>query len=58
MIGAELGSRPSEIMGLMWSDAYPTEKGWLIKVERQVQRVTGEPLDFAPTKTKCARLNP
>ena len=58
MIGAELGSRPSEIMGLMWSDAYPSENGWLIKVERQVQRVTGEPLNFAPTKTKMRSAKP
>jgi integrase len=50
MIGAELGLRPSEIMGLKWEDF--SESDCSIKVERQVQRVKGKPLYFAPTKTK------
>ena len=50
MIGAELGLRPSEIMGLKWEDFSESECS--IKVERQVQRVKGKPLYFAPTKTK------
>jgi integrase len=58
MIGAELGLRPSEITGLLWSDLFQTETGWSIKVERQVQRVKGKPLHFAPTKTKLRSSNP
>ena len=58
MLGAELGLRPSEIMGLKWSDLFITELGWSIKVERQVQRVKGKPLHFAPTKTKVRSSNP
>lgn len=50
MIGAELGLRPSEIMGLQWDDFSESDR--CIKVERQVQRVKGKPLYFAPTKTK------
>ena len=50
MIGAELGLRPSEIMGLKWEDF--SESNCSINVERQVQRVKGKPLYFAPTKTK------
>lgn len=50
MIGAELGLRPSEIMGLNWSDF--SEHDRLLQVERQVQRVKGKPLHFAPPKTK------
>lgn len=58
MIGAELGLRPSEITGLMWSDLYQSDMGWSIRVERQVQRVKGMPLHFAPTKTKMRSANP
>ena len=47
MIGAELGFRPSEIMGLKWTDLHQTDAGWLITNERQVQRVKGKPLHFA-----------
>ncbi len=49
MIGAEIGLRPSEIMGLKWEDF--SEMDRTLKVERQVQRETGKPLYFAPTKT-------
>lgn len=54
MVGAEIGIRPSEIMGLMWSDISGVELS--INVVRQVQRVKGMPLHFAQTKTD--RLGP
>ena len=58
MIGAELGFRPSEIMGLKWTDLQEIDAGWLITVERQVQRVKGKPLHFAPTKTSSSAAKP
>ena len=58
MIGAELGFRPSEIMGLKWTDLHQTDAGWLITNERQVQRVKGKPLHFAPTKTSSSAAKP
>jgi integrase len=58
MIGAELGFRPSEITGLKWSNLHQTDLGWLITVERQVQRVKGKPLHFAPTKTNTNSAKP
>jgi integrase len=54
MVGAEIGIRPSEIMGLMWNDISGVELS--MNVERQVQRVKGMPLHFAETKTD--RLGP
>lgn len=54
MVGAEIGIRPSEIMGLMWSDISGVELS--INVVRQVQRVKGMPLHF--TQTKTDRLGP
>lgn len=54
MVGAEIGIRPSEIMGLMWSDISGVELS--INVVRQVQRVKGMKLHFAETKTD--RLGP
>jgi integrase len=54
MVGAEIGIRPAEIMGLMWSDISGVELS--MSVERQVQRVKGMPLHFAETKTD--RLGP
>jgi integrase len=58
MIGAELGFRPSEITGLKWTDLYQIDADWLITVERQVQRVKGKPLHFAPTKTSSSSAKP
>ena len=49
MIGAEIGLRPSEITGLKWSDVSGVERS--IEVVRQVQRVKGQSLHLAPTKT-------
>jgi integrase len=49
MVGAEIGIRPSEIMGLLWSDISGIE--FSINVVRQVQRVKGMKLHFAETKT-------
>jgi integrase len=49
MIGAEIGLRPSEITGLKWSDVSGDDRS--IEVVRQVQRVKGQPLHLAPTKT-------
>ena len=54
MVGAEIGIRPAEIMGLMWNDISGVELS--VSVERQVQRVKGMPLHFAETKTD--RLGP
>ena len=58
MIGAELGFRPSEIMGLKWTDLQEIDAGWLISNKRQVQRVKGKPLHFAPTKTGSGAPKP
>jgi integrase len=58
MIGAELGFRPSEITGLKWTDLHQIDADWLITVERQVQRVKGKPLHFAPTKTSSSSAKP
>jgi integrase len=54
MVGVEIGIRPSEIMGLLWSDISGVELS--INVVRQVQRVKGMKLHFAETKTD--RLGP
>lgn len=54
MVGAEIGIRPAEIMGLMWSDISDTELS--INVVRQVQRVKEMKLHFAELKTD--RLGP
>lgn len=54
MVGAEIGIRPAEIMGLMWCDISCVELS--MSVERQVQRVKGMSLHFAEPKTD--RLGP
>lgn len=53
-VGAEIGIRPAEIMGLIWDDVSTTSLS--LNVVRQMQRVKGMPLHFADTKTD--RLGP
>jgi len=53
LIGMIVGPRPGEIYGLKWSDLDYQQN--LLKIERQVQRVKGKGLVFAPVKQKYAR---
>lgn len=55
-IGAIVGPRPGETLGLFWSDIN-LEEGYLT-VERQLQRVKDEGLVFRPVKQKKSRQIP
>lgn len=56
VVGSEIGARPGEIRGLKWSDI--DEEKLTINIERQVIRVKGEGLSFAPPKTKRIGATP
>ena len=56
VVGSEIGARPGEIRGLKWSDI--DEDKLTINIERQVIRVKGEGLSFAPPKTKRIGATP
>lgn len=56
VVGSEIGARPGEIRGLKWSDI--DEEKLTINIERQVIRVKGEGLSFAPPKTKRTGATP
>ena len=56
VVGSEIGARPGEIRGLKWSDI--NEEKLTINIERQVIRVKGEGLSFAPPKTKRTGATP
>jgi len=53
LIGMIVGPRPGEIYGLKWDDLDYQEN--TLKLERQVQRVKGKGLVFAPVKQKYVR---
>ena len=56
VVGSEIGPRPGEIRGLKWSDI--DEEKLTINIERQIIRVKGEGLSFAPPKTKRIGATP
>ena len=56
VVASEIGARPGEIRGLRWSDI--NEEKLTINIERQVIRVKGEGLSFAPPKRMRSRATP
>lgn len=55
-LGAIVGPRPGEILGLKWSDIDWTRRE--ISISRQLQRVKDEGLVFRPVKQKTNRVIP
>jgi integrase len=55
-LGAIVGARPGEILGLKWSDIHWDEQ--YILIERQLQRVKDEGLVFRQVKQKVSRKVP
>jgi integrase len=53
-IGGMVGPRPCEVLGLLWSDIDWQEK--TLRIERQLQRVSGKGLVFRDVKQKQARI--